>query len=270
MGRRLMAGRILPSIRYSPFAVRLLTLLLLALSAASAGAQTYPNRPIRLLVGYPPGGAVDIIARLVGQGLSARLGQPVVIENQPGSGTNLPGDTAAKATPDGYTLLHGSDNLFIANPHLYARMLFDPLRDLVPITSMAANQLVLAVHPSVPANTFGEFIALARRTSPPLFYASIGIGSQPHLAMEILKQDAGIELTHVPFRGGGPAAIALIAGQVSAMFGGGSIVPTIQAGQARGLAVTGRQRSVLMPDLPAIGEFYPGYEVLIWHGLFAP
>jgi tripartite-type tricarboxylate transporter receptor subunit TctC len=257
-------------IRHSLFAIRLFAAALVALAATSAAAQTYPNRPIRLLVGYPPGGAVDIIARLVGQGLSARLGQPVVIENKPGSGTNLAGETAAKATPDGYTLLHGSDNMFIANPHLYARMPFDPLKDLAAITSLAANQLVLAVHPSVPANTFGEFIALARRTSPPLFYASIGIASQHHLAMEMLKREAGIELTHVPYRGGGPAAIGLIAGQVSTMFGGGSIFPTIQAGQARALAVTGRQRAAAMPDLPTIGESYPAYEVLIWHGLFAP
>jgi tripartite-type tricarboxylate transporter receptor subunit TctC len=266
----MVVGRSFHSIRYSPFAIRLLTLLLVLLFAAPAVAQTYPNRPIRLLVGFPPGGATDIIARLVGQGLSARLGQPVVIENKPGSGTNIAGDAAVKAEPDGYTLLHGPDNMFIANPHLYARMTFDPLKDLALITSLAANQLVLAVHPSVPAATFQDFIALAKRTSPPMFYASIGIGSQHHLAMEILKQEAGIALTHVPFRGGGPAAIALIANQVSTMFGGGSIVPTIQAGQARGLAVTGRRRSAQMPDLPTIGEIYPGYEVLIWHGLFAP
>jgi tripartite-type tricarboxylate transporter receptor subunit TctC len=269
VGRVLLSIRFL-SIRHSPFAIRLLTLLLIALSAAPAVAQTYPNRPIRLLVGFPPGGATDIIARLVGQGLSARLGQPVVIENKPGSGTNIAGDTAVKAEPDGYTLLHGTDNLFIANPHLYARMTFDPLKDLALITSLVANQMVLAVHPSVPATNFRDFVALARRTSPPMFYASIGIGSQHHLAMEILKQQAEIELTHVPYRGGGPAAIALLGGQVSTMFGGGSIVPTIQAGQARGLAWTGRKRSPLMPDLPTIGEIYPGYEVLIWHGLFAP
>jgi tripartite-type tricarboxylate transporter receptor subunit TctC len=253
-----------------PGLVRLLAVLAVALAAWPAAAQTYPNRPIRLLVGFPPGGATDIIARLVGQGLSARLGVPVVIENKPGSGTNIAGDAAAKAEPDGYTLLHGPDNMFIANPHLYAKMTFDPLKDLVPITSLAANQMILAVHPSVQANNLKEFVELARRTSPPLFYASIGIGSQHHLAMEMLKQSAGIELTHVPFRGGGPAAIALLGNQVSTMFGGGSIVPNVQAGQARGLAVTGRQRHPLMPQLPTIGETYPGYEVLIWHGLFAP
>ena len=236
----------------------------------AALAQPYPNRPIRLYVGFPPGGAADIVARVVGQALSVRLGQPVVIENKPGSGANIAGDAAAKAPADGYTLLHGPDNLFIANPHLYARMAFDPLKDLVPVASLASNQLVLAVHPAVPAADLRELIALARRTNPPLFYASIGNGSQHHLAMELLKQHAGVDLTHVPYRGGGPAGIALLAGEVAAMFGGGSIAPIVQSGKARGLAVTGTQRFALLPELPTIGEIYPGYEVLIWHGLFAP
>ncbi len=243
--------------------------ILTAVSSAAL-AQPYPNRPIRLYVGYPPGGAADLIARLVGQALAVRLGQPVVIENKPGSGSNIAGDAAAKAPADGYTLLHGPDNLFIANPHLYRKMAFDPLKDLVPVASLAANQLVLAVHPSVPAQDLRELIALARRTNPPLFYASIGNGSQHHLAMELLKQHADIDLTHVPYRGGGPAGIALLAGEVTAMFGGGSIAPIIQSGKARGLAVTGTQRLAQLPDLPTIGEIYPGYEVLIWHGLFAP
>jgi tripartite-type tricarboxylate transporter receptor subunit TctC len=233
-------------------------------------AQTYPSRPIRMNVGFPPGGAADIVARLVGQGLSVRLGQPVVIENRPGSGGNVAGEATAKAAPDGYTIMHGPDNLFMANPHLYAKMTFDPLKDLVPIASLTANQLVLAVHPSVQANNLREFVELARRAKPPMFYASIGNGSQHHLAMEILKQHVGIDLTHVPYRGGGPAGIGLLAGEVSAMFGGGSLVPTIQSGRIRGLAASGATRFPLMPELPTIGEIYPGYEVLIWHGLFAP
>jgi tripartite-type tricarboxylate transporter receptor subunit TctC len=249
---------------------RLLAAAAVLLVASAAMAQTYPNRPIRLVVGFPPGGATDIIARLVAQGLSTRLGQPVVVENKPGSGTNLAGDMVAKAAPDGYTIMHGPDNLFIANPHLYAKMTFDPLKDFVPITSLVANQLVLAVHPSVQAQNFREFVDLAKRTKPPMFYASIGIGSQHHLAMELLKQVADVDITHVPFRGGGPAAVALLGNQVSAMFGGGSLVPTVQAGQARALAVSGQKRHPLLPELPTIGEIYPGYEVLIWHGLFAP
>jgi tripartite-type tricarboxylate transporter receptor subunit TctC len=233
-------------------------------------AQNYPSRPIRLNVGFPPGGAADIVARVVGQSLSVRLGQPVVIENRPGAGGNVAGEATAKAAPDGYTMMHGPDNLFIANPHLYAKMSFDPLKDLVPVSSLISNQLVLAVHPSVPAKDLREFVELARKTKPPLFYASIGNGSQHHLAMEILKQHVGIDLTHVPYRGGGPAGLALLAGDISAMFGAGSIVPVIQSGKARGLAATGAKRFSLMPELPTVSEVYPGYEVLIWHGLFVP
>jgi tripartite-type tricarboxylate transporter receptor subunit TctC len=253
---------------------RILTLaaggLALPAVARSAWAQTYPSRPIRMLVGFPPGGAADIVARVIGQSLSVRLGQPVVIENRPGAGGNVAGEACAKAAPDGYTMMHGPDNLFIANPHLYAKMTFDPLKDLVPVSSLISNQLVLAVHPSVQAKTLQEFVELARKSKPPLFYASIGNGSQHHLAMEVLKQHVKIDLTHVPYRGGGPAGIALLAGDISAMFGAGSLVPTIQSGKVRGLAATGAKRFPLMPELPTVGEIYPGYEMLIWHGLFVP
>src|SRR4051812_1974374 len=248
----------------------ILTAALLFAGTAAAQAQTYPNRPIRLLVGYPPGGAVDLIARLYGQGLSVRLGQPVVIENKPGSGSNLAADIAAKSAPDGYTLFHGPDNVFMSNPHIYAKMPFDVFKDLVPVASLSSNQLVLAVHPSVPANSLREFVELARRTKPPLFYASIGNGSQHHLAMEMLKQHVGIDLVHVPYRGGGPAALGLVAGEVSAMFGGGSLVPTVHAGKVRGLASTGSVRNPATPELPTIAEVYPGYEALSWHGVFVP
>ena len=248
----------------------LATILVLAVGDATAAAQSYPNRPIRMYVGFPPGGAADIVARVIGQALSERLGQPIVIENKPGLGANIAGDALAKSAPDGYTLMHGPDNLFIANPHIYAKMPFDPLKDLTPVSSLISNQLMLAVHPSVPADNLREFVELARRTKPPLFYASIGNGSQHHLAMEMLKQHVGIDLQHVPYRGGGPAGIALLAGETSAMFGSGSLLPTIKSGKVRGLAVTGAKRFAPMPELPAIGEVYPGYEVLIWHGLFVP
>ena len=251
--------------------LRAVTVAVLVLASATAAlAQTYPNRPIRLLVGYPPGGAVDLTARLYGQALSIRLGQPIVIENKPGSGSNLAADIAAKSAPDGYTLFHGPDNVFMSNPHVYARLPFDPFKDLVPISSVSSNQLVLAVHPSVQANNLREFVELARRTKPPLFYSSIGNGSMHHLAMELLKQHVDIDLVHVPYRGGGPAAIALVAGEVSAGFGGGSLVPTVQSGKLRGLASTGAVRNPATPELPTIGEVYPGYEALIWHGLFVP
>jgi tripartite-type tricarboxylate transporter receptor subunit TctC len=250
----------------------LTTLLAVVATALPALAQSsYPNRPIRVLVGFPPGGAADIVARVVGQALSVRLGQPVVIENKGGTGGNLAAAEVAKAEPDGYTLLHGPDNLFLANPHIYgSKMPIDPLKDLVPVSSLTANQLILAVHPSVKATTLKEFVELAKASKPPLFYASIGNGSMHHIAMEILKQHVGLDLQHVPYRGGGPAGAALLAGEIQAMFGAGSLVPTITSGSVRALATTGGTRSPVLPDLPTVGEIYPGYEVLIWHGTFAP
>jgi tripartite-type tricarboxylate transporter receptor subunit TctC len=206
----------------------------------------------------------------VAQPLSARLGQPVVVENKPGSGGNIAGELIAHAAPDGYSLLIGPDNLFTINPHLFNKMSFDPLKDIVPVATVQSNALVLAINTKVPANDFKEFIALAHRSDPPLFYASIGNGSMHHIAMEMLKQEAGIKLTHVPYRGGGPAGVAVLAGDVAGMFGGGSLFPMITSGQLRGLAVSSRKRSTELRELPSISEFYPNYEATIWQGLFAP
>lgn len=254
-----------------PRLVRLALAACLAALSTAAAAQTYPNRPIRLIVAFPPGGATDVIARTIGQPLGERLGQQVVVDNRPGSNGNIAAELAARAQPNGYTLFHGFDSLFAVNPHLYPSMAVDPLKDFVPIASLVFNQLVLAVNPKVvPVDDFPAFVAFARRASPPLFYASIGNGSMHHLAMELLKQHAQIELTHVPYRGGGPAAIAVVSGENAAMFGGASVVPLIKAGQLKGLAVTGPRRSPALPELPTIATFYPGYEVTIWHGLFAP
>jgi tripartite-type tricarboxylate transporter receptor subunit TctC len=249
---------------------RMLVVVAAALSVAPAAAENYPTRPIRLYVAFPPGGAADIVARLVAQPLSARLGQPVVVENKPGSGGNIAGELIAHVAPDGYSLLIGPDNLFTINPHLFNKMSFDPLKDIVPVATVQSNALVLAINTKVPANDFKEFIALAKRSDPPLFYASIGNGSMHHIAMEMLKQEAGIKLTHVPYRGGGPAGVAVLAGDVAGMFGGGSLFPMITSGQLRGLAVSSRKRSTELRELPSISEFYPNYEATIWQGLFAP
>jgi tripartite-type tricarboxylate transporter receptor subunit TctC len=250
---------------------RIAVAALLVLTASAASAQTYPLRPIRLILPFPPGGATDVIGRTVGQPLAARLGQPVVVENKPGSNGNIAAEMVARSRPDGYTLMLGSDATFGINPHLYAKMPIDPHKELTPVATLVSNQLVLAINPAViPANDLREFVAFAHNPGKPLFYASIGNGSQHHLAMEMLKQYAGINLTHVPYKGGGPAAIALMSGEVGAMFGGGSVVPLVKQGKMRALGVTSIRRSAALPDVPSIGELFPGYEINIWQGLVAP
>jgi tripartite-type tricarboxylate transporter receptor subunit TctC len=255
-----------------PGLIRLMLAALIATAVAtSAVAQSYPNRPIRLIVSFPPGGAVDMIARTVGTPLGERLGQPVVVDNRPGSNGNIAAEIAARSRPDGYTLFLGSDALVGVNPHIYAKMAVDPMKDFVPVATLVANQLVLAVNPTaVPVNDLPGFVQFARRASTPLFYASIGNGSMHHLAMELLKERAKIDLTHVPYKGGGPAGIAVMSGENAVMFGGGSVVPMIKSGKLKGLAVSGRKPSPTLPDLPTIDSFYPGYEVPIWQGLMAP
>jgi len=242
----------------------------LAALLCSAASGQYPARPIRLLVPNPPGGASDTIARIVAPALGASLGQPVVVENRPGSNGNLSSELAARAAPDGYTLLLGQDSQIVISPHLYPNLPVDTLKDLAPVATLITTQMVLAANPSVPATNLREFIELARRSRPPLAYASIGNGSQHHLTMEMLKARAGIELVHVPYKGGGPATVALLAGEVPVMFGGNSVTGHIKAGKLRGLAVAGKKRSAAFPDLPTLSEFYPGLEVTAWLGVFAP
>jgi tripartite-type tricarboxylate transporter receptor subunit TctC len=255
--------------RTSLVAAALGALFVLSVAPATL-AQSYPERPIRLVAEFPPGGANDLVARLVGQSLSARVGQPVVVENRPGSNGNVAGDFVAHAAPDGYTLLVGSGALFDINPHIYAHMPLDPLKDLVPVATLVSDSLLLVENTALEPKTFAEFIAYARRAKPPLLYASIGNGSDHHLAMELLKQQAGIEMTHVPYLGGGPAAIGVMAGQVAATVGGGSVASLVQAGKLRALAISGRKPLPLFPDLPSIAQFYPDYDVTLWQGLFAP
>jgi tripartite-type tricarboxylate transporter receptor subunit TctC len=251
-------------------AVRPLLLAALFAAAIPASAQTFPTRPMRLVVPIPPGGAPDIAARLVGPKLSERLGQPVIIENRAGSNGNIAMEAVGKSAPDGYTMLLGADSNITINPHLYKGMPIDTMKDLVPVASVASNQFVLSVNPSLPVKTFQDFIEYARKANPPLAYASGGNGSQHQMSMEMLKQRAGINLTHVPYKGGSPATTATVAGETMAMFAGTSSSPQIKAGKLRALAVTGPHRAALFPGLPTIGEFYPGYEVTIWLGLFAP
>jgi tripartite-type tricarboxylate transporter receptor subunit TctC len=236
-----------------------------------ARAQAFPSRPIQLVTGNPPGGATDVIARTLGQPLSVRLGQNVIIDNRPGANGNISAEIVAKAKPDGHMILYANNSLLVVNPHIYSKLTVNPLQDLVPVVSTITNQLVLAVNPKVaPVNDFPGFLEFARKPPGTLFYASIGNGSQHHLAMELLKQKAGIDLTHVPYKGGGPASIAVISGENHLMFGGTSVVTHIHSGKLRGLAVTDKKGWATMPDLPSIGEFLPGYRMALWHGIFAP
>jgi tripartite-type tricarboxylate transporter receptor subunit TctC len=247
--------------------VRALVVTLLLISTA-AFAQ-FPSRAITILVPIPPGGAPDIAARVVAQKLSESLGQPVVVENRVGANGNIASDLVAKSQPDGHTLGLLADSQIAINPHLY-KMPLDTLRDLTPVIPVAVNQFVLTVNPSLPVKTFPEFIEFARKANPPLAYASGGNGSQHHLTMEMLKQRAGINLLHVPYKGGAPAATATVAGETAAMWSGSSNAPQIKAGRLRPLAVSGAKRSAQYPELPTISEFYPGFENSIWLGLFGP
>jgi tripartite-type tricarboxylate transporter receptor subunit TctC len=239
-------------------------------AATMALAQSYPDRPIRLLISFPPGGAADLVGRLIAQALTVRLGQPMVVENRPGSNGNIAADAVVHSAADGYTLLLSSGSLYTVNPHLYAKMTLDPFKGLLPVASVVSDELLLTENIGLEPKTFKDFIAYARRAQPPLLYGSIGNGSEHHLAMELLKDAAGIQMTHVPYRGGGPAAIGVMGGEVAAMFGGGSVTSLVQAGKLRALAISGRKRLPLFPDLPSISEFYPDYEVTIWQVVSAP
>jgi tripartite-type tricarboxylate transporter receptor subunit TctC len=222
-----------------------------------------------MITTIPPGGAPDIVARILADRLQARLGQSVVVENRTGSNGAIAAEAAARARPDGYTLLFAQDTVFVVNPFVYESLAVNPLTELAPVASVAANQFILSVHPSLPVRSFAEFLEYARGPDA-LPYASGGVGSQHQLAMEMLARRAGLNVLHVPFRGGTPAANATVSGDTKAVFSGTSTAPLIQAGRLRAVAVTGPERSPLFPDLPRIGEVFPGYEVVIWLGLFAP
>jgi tripartite-type tricarboxylate transporter receptor subunit TctC len=247
-----------------------LAALVLATACIAAVAQDYPSKPVRLLVAFPPGGGPDIVARLLAAKLTESLGQQFIVENRVGANGNIVGDLTVKATPDGHTLLVGQDSLLAINPHLYDKMPFDPLRDLVPVASLVSNGFVLAVNPALPVTTLPEFVDHVRRANPLLQYASGGNGSQHHLTMERLKARAGFPMAHVPYKGGAPATTATVAGEVQAMMSGTSTAPQIRAGRLRALAVTSLRRSMVLPEVPTIAEFYPGFEMTQWYGLFAP
>jgi tripartite-type tricarboxylate transporter receptor subunit TctC len=252
------------------FALSLFVIMALAAGAMAASAQSYPTRPIHLLLGLPPGGAADVTARLLARGLESKLGQPVVVENRPGAGGNLVGQLAAKAAPDGYTILLAPDSLFVINPHLYASMPLDPFKDLIPVTSLVSNYYAFVVSSALPAKTLPDYIALAKRSSPPLLYASFGNGTQSHLGVEMLAQIAQVNFGHVPYRGGAQAGVGVASGDASLSLGGGGVYPLVQSGKLHPIAVASRERIDELPGVPSVSEFYPSYELSSWQGLFVP
>src|SRR5262245_19254485 len=243
-----------------------------ALPAVSpfAWAQTYPSRPVRLVVTTAAGGSPDIIARLIGQWLSERLGQPIIVDNRPGAGTNIGTEIGVRAPPDGYTLLMALSANAI-NATLYDKLPFNFIRDTAPVASIASIPLIMEVNPSIPAKTVPEFIAYAKANPGKINMASGGSGTPAHVAGELFKMMAGINMVHVPYRGEGLALPDLISGQLQALFG---VMPAslgyIKAGKLRALAVTTAKRQELLPDVPTVGEFLPGYEARGWYGIVGP
>ena len=250
--------------------------LLLALSAAlvaSAGsAADFPARPITLVIGFAPGGPSDVVARLVSRKMEETLRQPIVIENRAGAGGGIAGSAVARAAPDGYILLLATSSLMAINPSLYRNIGYDPEKDFEPVTVIGTQTNVLYAHPSLPATTLGELIAHARANPGKLSFGSGGIGTPAHLAGEMLKLEAKLDMTHVPFRGTGPALQAVIAGHLPMAYNPSPpLVPHLQAGAIKALAVTTLRRTAVLPDVPTIAELgFPGFEATTWHGLVAP
>lgn len=239
--------------------------------AHGAFAQIYPTRPISMVVGFAPGGGTDTVARIVAQKVGASVGQSVLVENKPGAGGNVATDQVARSAPDGYTILLGSVGSLAVAPHLIAKLPYDPLRDLAPITMAVEFANVLVVQPSL-ASTLAEFVKLAKEKPGTLTYGSSGIGGAGHLAGELLRLMAGIDIVHVPYKGGGPAMQGMLGGQVSAIFATPvTAAPHVKAGKIKAVATTGAARSAFMPDVPTIAESgYPGYEATNWYAFLAP
>jgi tripartite-type tricarboxylate transporter receptor subunit TctC len=247
-------------------------LTLLALCASSALAQSWPSKPVRIVVAYPPGGGIDVMARQIAEKLGPAWGQPVVVENKPGANTIVATTEVARAAADGHTVLMTTDATFSINPHLYAKMPFDTQKDFVPVTMLVLLQQLLVAHPNVPANTLAELISQAKARPGTLNYASYGSGSQPHLAGEMLKEKAGINLVHVPYKGISLAVPAVMAGEVQLTWAGiATSMPQIKAGRIKPLAIGGKERSPLLPQVPTFAELgYPEVETHAWFGFFLP
>jgi tripartite-type tricarboxylate transporter receptor subunit TctC len=243
----------------------------LALAATSALAQTYPSKPITLVIGYTPGAVSDLAARTLSDGLNQAWGQPVIVDNRPGSGSNIAAGYVARAPADGYTLMVGTDATLTSNVFLYKHTPFDPVKDFAPIINAGANIICLAVNAELPIKTVADLIAYAKKNPGKLSYGTSGVGSPHHLSGELLHQKAGIEITHIPYKGGGAAVNDLLGGHIGMAFLSlSAAVPHMNTGKIRIVAVVEKARYAALPDIPTIGETVPGFEMSSWVGIFAP
>ena len=247
-------------------------LILFALIATEALAQPYPARPVRLVVGFAPGGAADFVARTLQDPLSRSLGQPIVVDNRPGAGSSIAAEHVAKSAPDGYTVLIASPSSILVNPLLSPKNPFQPLKELTPVAKVTSSPLVVAVNPGIGVNSLGELIEQAKKNPGKLNYATSGNGSAPHLAAVLFRRLAGVDIVHVPFKGGAPAVQSVLAGDTQLSFATPpSVLPLVQAGRLRALAVTSRERTPLVPGVPGMVEAgLPDYEISFWYGFFVP
>ena len=247
-------------------------LALAALAPLPAAAQAYPNKPIKLVVPYAPGGGADGVARIVAKRVSEQIGQGIVIENKGGAGSIVGTDQVAKAEPDGYTLLLGQSGPISINPAVYKSLPYDPIRDFAPVTMMTGYPYILVVNADFPARTLQEFVALAKAKPGTMNYGSTGVGAANHLVAELFDRKAGLQITHVPYRGTALAVADLLAGTLTLVFGDPvTVLPHLKSGKLRALAVTSAQRSPVAPEVPTVAESgYPGFEALAWHGILAP
>jgi tripartite-type tricarboxylate transporter receptor subunit TctC len=244
----------------------------LALQAGSLQAQAYPAKPVRVMVPFPPGGSTDIVARIVAQKLSTQLGQQMVIENRGGAGGTLGTAVVAKAPADGYTLVIGTTSTHVVAPSVYTKLEYDPVRDFAPVSLIAVTPYLLVVNPALPAKSLGELVQLMRSQPGKLNYASAGVGSTTHLAMEMLKAASDTYVLHIPYNGNGPAGTAVIGGQVEILFGSmPAVLPHARSGRVRPLAVGTPRRSSALPEVPTVAESgYPGFDASLWLAIMAP